>query len=169
ADRVLHPLGGEADIGEPPHPPPLEDREGDRIYLRPVPVGVFTIKNTIGEDDSRLRVLVAAGTGLAPFISIIRSELRRKREADVSRYVLLHGGSYGRDLGYRDGLLRLSRSNGLQYWATVSRPRECPDWKGDVGRVESYFGPANLAKLERRLGLPAGGFTPRTVAVFVCE
>src|SRR5262249_10581798 len=116
-----------------------------------------------------LRVLVAAGTGLAPFISIIRSELRRKREADVSRYVLLHGASYDRDLGYRDELLRLSRSNGLQYWATVSRPRECPDWKGDVGRVDSYFGPANLAKLERRLGLPAGGFTPRTVAVFVCE
>jgi ferredoxin-NADP reductase len=143
-------------------------RDGARLYLRPVAVGMFTVKHTIGEDDPRLRVLVAAGTGSAPFVSMLRSELRRNPSADLSRYVLLHGASYDRDLGYRDELEQLARSHGLRYFGTVSRPRECPGWSGDAGRVESYFEPGRLAELERRLGLPEGHFTPRTAAVFIC-
>jgi ferredoxin/flavodoxin---NADP+ reductase len=143
-------------------------REGDRIYLRPVPAGVFTVKHTIGDDDPRLRVMVAAGTGSAPFVSMVRSELRRDPTADLSRYVLLHGASYDADLGYRDELLGLTASHGLRYWGTVSRPRECPGWTGDAGRVEQFFEAGRLADLERRLGLGEGAFSPRTAAVFIC-
>ena len=38
-------------------------KAGDRMYMRPVAAGVFTIKDTIGLEDSRVRVMVAAGTG----------------------------------------------------------------------------------------------------------
>jgi ferredoxin--NADP+ reductase len=141
---------------------------GDRVYLRPVPAGVFTVKDTIGDDDPRLRIMVAAGTGSAPFVSMIRSELRRNPKADLSKYVLLHGASYDKDLGYREELEPLVKTHGLRYWGTVSRPKECAGWTGDTGRVENFFDAGRLADLEKRLGLGEGGFTPKTAAIFIC-
>ncbi|HUJ61652.1 MAG TPA: hypothetical protein VLX92_24275 [Kofleriaceae bacterium] len=143
-------------------------KAGDRVYMRAVAAGVFTVKDTVGVDDARLRVMVAAGTGSAPFLSMLRSELRHDPDADLSRWVLLHGASYPADLGYRDELAQMVERNRLRYWGTVSRPKEAPAWKGDTGRVEAFFEPARLAELEKRLGLPAGGFTPKHAAIFIC-
>jgi ferredoxin--NADP+ reductase len=144
-------------------------RTGARIYLRSVAAGVFTIRDTVGvDDDARIRVMVAAGTGAAPFISMIRSQVRRNPLADLSRWVLLHGASYPAELGYRQELLELSRANGLNYWGTVSRPHESRTWSGDVGRVESFFEPDRLPDLEHRLGLATGGFTPSNAVILVC-
>src|ERR1043165_1525183 len=106
-------------------------KNGDRMYMRAVAAGVFTVKDTVGVDDSRLRVMVAAGTGSAPFLSMVRSEIRKNPNADLSKYVLLAGASSPADLGYRDELAGMVDHNKLKYWATVSRPKEAPDWKGD--------------------------------------
>lgn len=143
-------------------------RAGDRLYMRTHAAGKFTVEDTVGKGDSRFIVAVAAGTGAAPFVSMVRSEILRDPRADLRRYVILHGASYPADLGYRDELIRLSETNGLRYYGTVSRPREASGWNGDVGRVEDYFAPERLAELEQRLGLPPGGFTPRTAVVLVC-
>jgi ferredoxin--NADP+ reductase len=143
-------------------------RAGGRLYMRTSAAGTFTINSTVGAGDSRLRVMVAAGTGVAPFISMIRSEVRRNPAVDLSRWVLLHGASYPAELGYRQELLALSASNGVRYWGTVSRAGEVRDWAGDVGRVESFLEPDRLSDLERRLGLASGGFTPDSAVVFVC-
>jgi ferredoxin/flavodoxin---NADP+ reductase len=112
--------------------------------------------------------MVAAGTGVAPFVSMIRSEVCRNPVIDLSNWVLLHGASYPAELGYREEFLAVSASNGLRYWGTVSRAAEVRGWTGDAGRVESFFEPHRLAELERRLGLAAGGFTPDSAVVFVC-
>jgi len=143
-------------------------KTGDRIYMRAVAAGVFTVKDTIGLDDPRHRVMVAAGTGSAPFLSMVRSELRRNPKADLSKWTLLHGASYPADLGYRDELAQMVELNKLKYWGTVSRPKEAADWKGDTGRVEAFFEPGRLDDLERRLGLPPGGFTPKNVVIYIC-
>jgi len=143
-------------------------KAGDRMYMRPVAAGVFTVKDTVGVDDPRIRVMVAAGTGSAPFVSMVRSELRRDPAADLSKWVLLHGASYPADLGYREELAGLVSSNYLRYWGTVSRPADAPDWRGDTGRVEAFFAGHRLADLEQRLGLPPGGFNPKNVVVFIC-
>ena len=143
-------------------------KNGDRMYMRPVAAGVFTIKDTIGVDDPRIRVMVAAGTGSAPFVSMVRSELRRNPKADLSKWVLLHGASYPADLGYRDELTRLVTEHGLKYWGTVSRPKEAPGWTGDTGRVEAFFEGARLDDLEHRLGLAPGGFNPKNVVIYIC-
>jgi ferredoxin--NADP+ reductase len=141
---------------------------GDRLYLRASAAGQFTIDDTVGVQDSRLRVMVAAGTGSAPFISMIRSEICRHPAVDLTNWVLLHGTSYPAELGFREELLALSASNGLKYCATVSRSGEAHGWTGDAGRVESFFEPLRLADLEQRLGLASGGFTPANAVVFVC-
>jgi ferredoxin--NADP+ reductase len=143
-------------------------KAGDRVYMRAVAAGVFTIKDTIGVADPRLRVMVAAGTGSAPFVSMVRSETLRNRDVDLSKWVLLHGASYPSDLGHRDELQELQIKNDLRYWGTVSRPKEAPSWTGDTGRVEAYFEPARLEDLELRLHLPPGQFLPTTSAILIC-
>ena len=143
-------------------------RGGDRLYMRTVAAGVFTIADTIGIEDRRMRILVASGTGLAPFVSMVRSEVRRNPATDLSGWVLLHGASRVAELGYRQELLGLSDTNHLRYWGTISRPSEDSEWRGDIGRVETFFEPARLRDLERRLSLPPDGLTPHTAVVYVC-
>ncbi|MEM1202324.1 MAG: hypothetical protein AAGN66_03750 [Acidobacteriota bacterium] len=141
---------------------------GDRLFLRPKAVGKFTLPGTVGDGDPRLAVMVAAGTGLAPFLSIVRSELQRDPSADLSRYGILHGASYPVDLGYRGELEAMRDRNGLRYLCTVSRPGEAKDWTGDVGRVEDYFKAERIAALEGELDLPPGGLEPTRSTILIC-
>lgn len=143
-------------------------KAGSRIYVRTIAAGHFTVEHTMGADDPRLKVMVAAGTGLAPFVSIARARLRDDPGARLDDLAILHGVSYPSDLGYRDELERMAQENGLKYVPTVSRPHEAPDWKGCTGRVESLFEPGRLAELEERLGLPAGGLRPDRAGVLIC-
>lgn len=142
-------------------------KAGDRMFMRAKAVGNFTVAGTIGDGDGRLRVCVAAGTGLAPFYCMVRSVHLRDPEADLSRWAILHGASYPDDLGYAEELDALER-NGLHYMTSVSRPKESPDWTGDVGRVEDYFLPERLGELEQRLGLGAGGLRPDRAVIYIC-
>lgn len=141
---------------------------GDRMHLRPKGVGRFTLEHTIGAGDGRLKIMVAAGTGLAPFISMARSRVLRDPKASLADFVILHGASYPADIGYREELEVLADAHGLHYLSTVSRPNEAPDWKGDTGRVEDYFLEDRLADLESRIGLEEGGLTPENAVIYIC-
>jgi ferredoxin/flavodoxin---NADP+ reductase len=159
-------------VAKPTSSNPLTDllwksQPGDRVYVRARAAGVFTIPDTIGANDTRVRILVAAGTGIAPFMSMIRSEVCRDPNADLAQWVLLHGVSYPRDLAYERELLGLCSANHLKYWATISRS-DGTEWSGDVGRVESFFDAGRIGDLEARIGLGSGGLTPENAAIFVC-
>jgi ferredoxin/flavodoxin---NADP+ reductase len=140
---------------------------GDRLFATTKATGRFTVEHTVGADDPRLKVFVAAGTGLAPFVSIIRSRRLRDSSATLEDLVVLHGASYPEDLGYRDELDDAKKA-GLRYHTTVSRPHERPDWKGDAGRVEDYFRPDRLEETERRLGLAPGELRPERAIIYIC-
>ena len=142
-------------------------KASDRLFMRARAVGKFTVSETVGDDDPRLRVCVAAGTGLAPFTSMVRSIHLRDPEADLGQFAILHGASYPADLGYREELRALER-HGLHYLSSVSRPKESPEWSGDAGRVEDYFRAEHLAELEDRLGLGPGGLRPDRAVIFIC-
>lgn len=142
-------------------------RTEDRIFLRAKGAGTFTLHHTIGETDPRLKICVAAGTGLAPFLSMVRSRILQDPRASLADFVILHGASYPDDLGYREELEGL-RARGLHYFPTVSRPKEAQGWTGDIGRVEDFFAPQRLEELESRLGLEAGGLLPSRATVFIC-
>lgn len=142
-------------------------KKGDRLHLGPKIRGKFNLEETVGPEDTRIKILVGAGTGLAPFYSMAAHRIGGR--PTKQRLVVLHGASYPSDLGYQDELKALVAENpNLSYFPTISRPKEAPDWKGDVGRVESYFEPARLAELEHRLGLPAGGINPKTAVILIC-
>ncbi|MEM7260632.1 MAG: hypothetical protein AAF488_01485 [Planctomycetota bacterium] len=142
--------------------------EGDRAFVRPAPKGRFTITHLVGDEDARTKLMVAAGTGLAPFVSIVRDHQRREPHATLSKYAILHGASYPEDLGYREELETLSTDHGLRYLPTVSRAKERPSWSGMAGRVEDLFLPERLEEVENRLGLASGSIVPSEVAIFVC-
>jgi ferredoxin--NADP+ reductase len=145
-----------------------ETRASDRMFLRAKAVGKFTVTDTVGTADTRLRVCVAAGTGLAPFVSFVRSDVLRQPDADLGGYAILHGASYPDDLGYRDEIERLVAQNGLIYAKSISRPHEASGWDGDTGRVEDYFQADRLAATERQLGLEPGGLRPDRAVIFIC-
>lgn len=160
-------------VNKPESPNPLthlmwELEPGARMSMSRRAVGKFTIDETIGLEDGRLRLCVAAGTGLAPFLSMVEAEIFADPQADLSRYALLHGASYPHELGYKARLEQLAAENGLRYLATVSRPQQAPDWQGYGGRVEDFLLPERLAETEVALGLEAGSLTPQRAVVYIC-
>ncbi|WP_434416173.1 hypothetical protein [Nannocystis pusilla] len=142
-------------------------RAGDRMFLRSQPVGKFTVEDTMGH-DARVKVCVAAGTGLAPFLSMVRSKVNRDPSTRLDDWAIIHGASYSKDLGYRDELEHLARQHGLRYLPTVSRPREETNWSGHVGRAEDFFLPDRLPGLEDSLGLDRNTFRPDRVGILIC-
>ncbi|OUU25862.1 MAG: hypothetical protein CBC13_01365 [Planctomycetia bacterium TMED53] len=158
-------------VGKPESKNPLTHslfrlREGERVFLRPKPKGHFTIPGTVGQEDSRWRVFVSAGTGLAPFVSIARDDLTQGRP--LNKTCIIHGASRPGDLGYRSELEALAEEHGLVYLPTVSRPADHPDWSGLQGRAEDRFLPDELALLEERMSLPTGTLGPENTVVLVC-
>jgi ferredoxin--NADP+ reductase len=131
-------------------------------------VGRFTLDHSVGADDPRLKVFVAAGTGIAPFVSMVRAARRASGHAALGRMAVLHGASRPHELAYRAELEECARTSGLRYLPTVSRPAEHPEWTGAQGRVEAFFDAQHVAHLETTLGLPAGGLTPDHAVVYVC-
>ena len=141
-------------------------RVGDRMFCRAVPTGHFTIPGTVGDDDRRIKLCVAAGTGMAPFISIVRSRIRRDPKARLDDIAIVHGASYPSSLGYREECEALAKTNGLRYVAAVSRPG--PDWTGWKGRAESVVEADRIGDFEEALGLSRGDLVPDKVAVLIC-
>jgi len=158
-------------VGEPESDLPLTHvmwpiATGDRMYCRAVPTGHFTVEHTVGLEDRRLKLCIAAGTGLAPFVSIARSRVRRDPKVRLDDIAIIHGASHATGLGYREELEELTRTNGLRYVPAVSRPKD--DWNGWRGRAESICDPARRAEAEDALGLDRGTLNPEHVAVLIC-
>src|SRR3990170_473442 len=97
-------------------PPQASGTDGYEFYVRVVPVIRFTTalwrlplghrmrmigpkgKFLLEPDDDRTHLYVSTGTGIAPFIAMIRTLLIEGRPRPV---VMLNGVSYANDLGYR--------------------------------------------------------------------
>ena len=92
-------------------------------------------------NDDRTHLYVSTGTGIAPFISMIRET---HAAGDARRTVVLHGCSYVDELGYRDELedWQSTGEYPITYIPTISRPADPRNagWTGLTGRVEAVVG-----------------------------
>ena len=110
-------------------------------------------------DDQRTHLFVSTGTGIAPFMAMIRQHLIH---GTPRRTVMLNGSSYVDELGYREELERW-QSDGtypVTYVPTISRandPRNA-GWQGRTGRVENV-----VLDVCRDLGLE-----PEATVVYIC-
>jgi ferredoxin--NADP+ reductase len=91
---------------------------GDRVWLGPKITGKFTLDDA--PDDADL-VLVATGTGLAPYMSMLRTMLP---DGDGRRIAVFLGARHSWDLGYQAELLTLARRHPtFTYQSIISRPK----------------------------------------------
>jgi len=110
---------------------------GDEITLRKAAKGRFTLDTNSGRTN---HLLLATVTGVAPFVSFVRSLYHQGKSAQaagLNRLYLIDGASRSHELGYRDELSRIAAEvPWLTYVPTVSRPWEDKSWTGETGRVD---------------------------------
>lgn len=111
---------------------------GDALYVASNPAGFLVLSEL---PDAETLWLVATGTGLAPFLSILRTETPWRRFRNV---VLVHAVRYASELTYKE----LIRGTAARYVTFVSRE---PAAGSLAGRI-----PAAIAdgRLEQAAGLP---------------
>ncbi len=117
-----------------------ESRVGDPISLRKAAKGSFTLDLT---GECRNHLLISTVTGVAPFVSFVRSlehDWMAKNFGGSHRLFILEGASRSWELGYS---AELEKAAGevpwLSYVATVSRPWEDQKWNGETGRVDDLI------------------------------
>jgi ferredoxin--NADP+ reductase len=107
---------------------------GSRIFLGPKASGLFTLDRVA---PGKSVVLIATGTGLAPYVSMLRTMLI----ADTARkFVVLHGARCSWDLGYRGELESLARiRSNFTYIPSITRPEQDPHFSGLAGRIQKLL------------------------------
>ncbi|MCR4315038.1 MAG: ferredoxin--NADP reductase [Planctomycetes bacterium] len=131
---------------------------GDPLYVGPKIAGQFTLADA--PDDKHV-IFVGTGTGLAPYMSMVRTRLVC---GEARRFIVIHGARHSWDLGYRSELITLSRLCGnFMYFPTISRPQEEPmPWKGLTGYVSDVW---TSRIVEQKSGIK---FTPENSVIFLC-
>ena len=157
--------------------PETADTLGYEFFVRHVPVVRFTTalwrlqvghrlrmigpkgKFTLEPEDSRTHLYVSTGTGIAPFMSMIRHTLE---EGQPRKTVLINGCSFADELGYLpeiDAWVN-DRAVKLTFVPTVSRPSDPRNaaWTGRMGRAEGI-----IRDVCRELSLK-----PERTVVYIC-
>ncbi|MBD3167106.1 hypothetical protein GF324_10935 [bacterium] len=132
-------------------------REGDRLYVEPQARGGFTLD---GLPNLHTVLAVATGTGVAPFLSMLR---HFRSNPPWQRFVLLHGARTPARLGYLPELTEYESDHpGFSYLPTVTRPPVDDRWEGLRGRVVEHLRSDTLAETV--------GFDiqPGTMRAFLC-
>ena len=107
---------------------------GDKIWMGKKAVGMFTIDEIDSEQNV---VLVATGTGVAPYMSMLRSNALSRK----GKIMVVHGASNSWDLGYSSelGLLETMFDN-FTYYPTVTMPEKEPaGWLGDTRFIQDIW------------------------------
>jgi ferredoxin--NADP+ reductase len=137
-------------VPEGPLSPRLAKLEpGDALYVAGNPAGFLTLSEV---PDAETLWLVATGTGLAPFLAILRTEAPWRRFRNV---VLVHAVRYASELAYQE-LIRQTRARYVTFVSREAAPGSL------AGRI-----PAAIAdgRLEQAAGVP---LAPETSHVMLC-
>jgi ferredoxin/flavodoxin---NADP+ reductase len=131
---------------------------GDELTVRKVAKGRFTLDPKV----HRNHLLICTVTGVAPFISYIRtlsSDARQNKFPEGNRLFLLEGASRSWEFGYSQELRRVADEvSWLKHVPTVSRPWEDQTWTGEIGRVDDLI----------RKYTHLWELTPETTSVYLC-
>ena len=105
---------------------------GDRLFVSKRIVGVFTLADTPENQDI---VMIATGTGMAPYISFLRSYLIARPE---SKMAVIQGAAKQWDLGYYSELSFLENTfKNLFYIPTLTEADET--WSGHQLWIEEIL------------------------------
>ena len=131
---------------------------GGEVFLRRAAKGRFNYDDKSGHPN---HLMIATVTGVAPYVSIVRSISARVAQGDpmTDRVVLLHAASLPQELGYFEELSARAREHAwLRYVPMLSRIWLTPGWSGERGRAEDVV----------RKYLDESGFTANDTTAYVC-
>ncbi len=100
---------------------------GDKV-LSTKPKGNMIYDNT--KDDL---VFIAAGTGISPFLCIIRHILANNYN---NKIVVLYSCKNQQDIIFREELEQFSKNKNIKVYITLTREPQDSDWKGERGRLD---------------------------------
>jgi ferredoxin--NADP+ reductase len=131
---------------------------GSRLWLSAKPTGLFTLRDI--PPASNL-ALIATGTGLAPYMSMLRTYLG---DPGDRRFAAIVGARHSWDIAYSAELTTMQRISPVFTWLPiVSRPAEEPvPWGGDTGHVQDLW---KNGRLTERWGFAP---TPANTHVLLC-
>jgi ferredoxin--NADP+ reductase len=134
---------------------------GDTLLCRKIAKGRFTLDLRSGRTQ---HLLVSTVTGIAPFVSYVRTLYRDWKSGDSPmpgghKLYCLQGGSRSWEFGYREELEHIAtEAPWFEYVATVSRPWEDENWTGQTGRVDDLL----------RKYADSWGLRPETTTAYLC-
>ncbi len=134
---------------------------GDEIFMGEKAAGLMNFNDV--EDDANL-LFISTGTGIAPFVSMIREHkqeiLNGKRQV-----ALIHGARYTYELGFKGELEELAKKSPyFHYYPIVSRSEQevGVEWTGHKGHAQSLI---SNGVIEKDFGTK---ITPDNFKVFLC-
>lgn len=134
---------------------------GDALFCRKIAKGRFTLDLRSGRTQ---HLLVSTVTGIAPFVSYVRTLYRDWKSGDSSmpgnhKLYCLQGASRSWEFGYREEMERYAAEvPWLKYVPTISRPWEDEEWKGETMRVDDLL----------RKYADSWGLRPETTTAYFC-
>jgi len=94
-------------------------------------------------EPQKNHLLVSTVTGVAPYVSYIRSLMNDERDGRFrsgNRLFLLNGASRSWEFGYHEELANIAATAyWLTYVPTISRASEDVTWNGERGRVDDLL------------------------------
>jgi len=136
-------------------------KPGDTLFCRKIAKGRFNLDLRSGHTQ---HLLVSTVTGIAPFVSYVRTLYRDWKAGDAAmpgdhKLYCLHGASRSWEFGYGEELGRYAAEvPWFKYVATVSRPWEDENWKGETGRVDDLL----------RKYTDSWGLRPESTTAYLC-
>ncbi len=110
----------------------LENAKVGDIYYMSGPYGQFKFD----EASDRKVIFIAGGTGIAPFISIMKYIKSRRLNVDI---VLLYSIRRPEEELAKDSILSLEKEINLKTCITVTRPQPTDSWQGETGHINAYM------------------------------
>ncbi len=132
-------------------------KKGDKIQVGKRFVGMFTLDKVAPEKNI---ILIATGTGVAPYISMLRSDALTRK----GKLTIVQGASNSCDLGYYSELKLLENVNEkLTYIPTITNPEnESSNWTGEQKYIEDLWKEGIIAKKM------SYNPTPENTHIFIC-
>ncbi|MFA5511664.1 MAG: ferredoxin--NADP reductase [Candidatus Kapaibacterium sp.] len=106
--------------------------QGRRMWIDDKIHGLFCLHDV--PEGSNI-VMIATGTGLAPYMSFLRSHIQEHKE---SKLAIIHGAGYPWDLGYYSELKFIEKNfDNFYYFPTLLKADST--WNGKTGYIEKHL------------------------------
>lgn len=131
---------------------------GDKLWISTRFKGMFTLADIPEEQNA---VLIATGTGVAPYMSMLRTEAASGLKR---RFAVIHGADRSYDLGYHSELSTLDMvCPTFSYLPILAKPEAEPvPWSGQKGFAQDLW---KSGVIENAWGIRP---TPENTHVFLC-